>query len=546
MLPIGRYYHTIVHLKPVQIYGRAAFHFSRPKLPPEATPPRRAQSSMITALITKPQNLTGAQEAQFLGHTGAIAAPGDWNNPAQDKLWLYNLHYFDDLNAAEAAGRRVWHGDLIDRWIAENPPTAGNGWEPYPSSLRIVNWIKFALNGVAFPQRWLDSLALQVRWLERRLEWHILGNHLIANAKALVFAGLFFDGPAASRWLALGLAILDSQVREQVLADGGHFELSPMYHSIILEDVLDLINLGKTFPARETTYAIEHWLKTSKQMRRWLAAMTHPDGRIAFFNDAAFGIAPEPAAIEAYAMRLGLPAISAPAEGLLHLSQSGYIRWQGNNAVAFLDVAAIGPDYLPGHAHADSLSFELSVAGERVIVNGGTSTYSKTPQRQRERGTAAHSTVTVDDADSSEIWAKFRVARRARIKELSITDENGVARIAASHDGYLRLGRGAVHRREWMLHGRRLVVRDQVSDTFVNAIARFHLAPGVRASAESPAGAGGAYGALRGDKLAVGWRTSGRATVEPSQWHPAFGRTEETCCIAVRVPRKGADARFDW
>ena len=64
---------------------------------------------------------------------------GDWNAAERDKLWLYNLHYFDDLNAAQANQRTVWHRALIDRWIADNPPGQGNGWEPYPTSLRIVN-----------------------------------------------------------------------------------------------------------------------------------------------------------------------------------------------------------------------------------------------------------------------------------------------------------------------------------------------------------------------------------------------------------------------
>jgi hypothetical protein len=46
----------------------------------------------------------------------------DWNDPAREKLWLYNLHYFDDLNAVAAAKRTAWHRALLARWVAENPP----------------------------------------------------------------------------------------------------------------------------------------------------------------------------------------------------------------------------------------------------------------------------------------------------------------------------------------------------------------------------------------------------------------------------------------
>jgi hypothetical protein len=119
---------------------------------------------------------------------------------AQEKLWLYNLHYFDDLNAQGAAATRVpWHRALLQRWVLENPPTGGNGWEPYPTSLRIVNWVKWLQAGNRLCRRmYAEPGMLQARWLSKKLERHLLGNHLFANAKALVFAGVFFEGPEAA------------------------------------------------------------------------------------------------------------------------------------------------------------------------------------------------------------------------------------------------------------------------------------------------------------------------------------------------------------
>lgn len=546
MASLGQYYHTLIYLKPIQFYGRAAFRLNRARPHrPEAALRRRPCRGAWAAPIAKIQSLTARRAFCFLGHTAEVAAPGHWNDPARDKLWLYNLHYFDDLTACNAVERRAWHVELIDRWIGENAPASGNGWEPYPTSLRIVNWIKFALADAGFPNRWLASLAAQASHLERRLEWHLLGNHLFANAKALIFAGLFFDGPDATRWLERGLTILERQIPEQVLADGGHFELSPMYHAIILEDLLDLINLSRAFCGSVTTRAVQAWVDASWRMRRWLCAMTHPDGQITFFNDAAFDIAPKPSALEAYASRLGLPPLGGHSPGILHLPQSGYIRWQGSDAMAFLDVAAIGPDHLPGHAHADHLSFELSVAGERVIVNGGTSTYSSGPQRQQERGTAAHSTVTVDDADSSEVWASFRVARRARIKELQVDESAAMARIVACHDGYLRLGGGVLHCREWTFAARTLDVHDKVAGRFQTAVARFHVKPGMRVEAPIVR-EHQTRGTLLGSGVALQWRSAPPARIEPSQWHPAFGRTDQGLCLAVRIAKGEAQTSFRW
>src|SRR5690606_15807738 len=140
------------------------------------------------------------------------------------------------------------------------------------------------------------------------------------------------------------------------------------------------------------------------------------------FNDSALGLAPAGAALRDYARRLGLEA-SAPVGAFEPLAASGYVRAERGPFVLFCDVGAIGPDYLPGHAHADSLTFELSVRGQRCVVDSGCSTYAAGPERSRQRGTAAHNTVLVDGEDSSEVWGSFRVARRARARDVAAWDE---------------------------------------------------------------------------------------------------------------------------
>jgi len=197
-----------------------------------------------------------------------------------------------------------------------------------------------------------------------------MGKHLLVNAKALVFGGLFFAGEEAEAWMNLGLSVLAWEIPEPILPDGGHFELSPMYHALILEDLIDLINLSAAYPDAIPAFRrsfVSGWPAIVQKMRGWLAAMCHPDGEIACFNDAAIGIAPAPAELENYSDRLGLPPISQPASGLDELAESGYIRLQNKAAAVLLDVAQVGPDYQPGHAHADTLSFELSIFGQRIL-----------------------------------------------------------------------------------------------------------------------------------------------------------------------------------
>ncbi|WP_413889037.1 heparinase II/III family protein [Candidatus Aalborgicola defluviihabitans] len=165
-----------------------------------------------------------------------------------------------------------------------------------------------ALAGNALPEPCARSLVLQARWLHKRLEWHLLGNHLFANAKALVFAGLFFEGPEAQQWLTTGLRIIARELPEQVLSDGGNFERSPMYHAIFLEDLLDLVNAANVWTGQVDAALAESWRNVAGSMLVWLQGMAHPDGKIALFNDAAFGVAPTTQELTAYARRLALSA----------------------------------------------------------------------------------------------------------------------------------------------------------------------------------------------------------------------------------------------
>lgn len=533
------YGETLRHLRPIQIYGRLWFRMVRPRPDLRAPPSQRLQTGQWVMPARRRQSQTGAEEFRFLNETRSLPRHG-WDDPELSKLWRYNLHYFDDLNAEGAQGRAQWHLTLIGSWVEENPPGKGSGWEPYPVSLRIVNWVKWALAGSELSPQALHSLAVQARWLTQRLEYHLLGNHLFANAKALVFAGCFFEGAEAENWLSIGLRILQREVPEQILADGGHFELSTMYHALALEDMLDLINVmrcaGLPVPAL--------WMDKISPMRNWLAAMCHPDGEISFFNDAAIGMAPSPAELEHYGVRLGFPPLGGIRDGCTLLKDSGYIRLQNARAVALLDVARVGPDYLPGHAHADTLSFELSVDRRRVIVNSGTSVYGTGPERLRQRGTAAHNTVMVDGQDSSEVWSGFRVARRASPHGLSLRQEGGRHIVTCAHDGYARLSGRPRHRRTLILEDDCLVVRDTVDGLCRHAEALFHFHPGCTV-AISGDGRSGSVSA--GSVPVLCWQIrAGTARVEPSSWHPEFGSGEPAHRLVIGLVEGRSDIAFRW
>ena len=510
---------TVRYLRGMQIYGRLWFRVYHPSPDTSPAPPRRRSSGSWAEPASRKSSLIRPWTFRILNEEHELAGEADWDNPEHSKLWRYNLHYFDDLNAEGASAREPWHQELLARWVEQNPPARGTGWEPYPTSLRIVNWIKWVLAGNTLPAECVHSLAVQARWLSRRLEFHLLGNHLLSNAKALVFAGLFFEGEGADRWREKGLSVLARQIPEQILGDGGHFERSPMYHAIVLEDLLDLINLyrchGQTIP--------EAWWEAARRMAVWLNVMRHPDGEIPFFNDAAMGIAPSPTGLDEYAASLELNTRPNHEQRVQDLPDSGYVRVNYGLAVAFLDAAPIGPDYLPGHAHADTFSFELSLGGQRVFVNCGTSVYGLSPRRQWERSTAAHNTLMVDGKDSSEVWSGFRVGRRARVGKRKIETHGKRVRVAGLQDGYRRLRGRPLHRREWSFLDNGLLVADRVEGGGRHTVTvRLHVHPACHV--EHIAGSRAAIGTQEGRRLCdVNFEGTGQLAVENNLYAPQFG-----------------------
>lgn len=520
---------TIRYLRPVQIYWRIWRRLwqPRPRLQFDVVarvPPQTWQ------FCARTPRLTGPGAATFLNRPELIHGPDIWNSPRLPKLWLYNLHYFDDLTADGFEQRAQWHKDLIGRWIAENPPGHGNGWEPYPTSLRIVNWVKWHnMTGALTPDA-LRSLAVQADWLGRNLEYHLLGNHLLANAKALVFAASAFEGPRAAAWRAKGLAILQAELAEQVLPAGGHFERSTMYHAIFVEDLLDLVQLATLDTAIDLRVS-DAWRNTAAQALCWLEAMCHPDGQIAFFNDAAFAIAPEPGALHDYARALGV-AVKPPATP----DNDGYVRLETGPALLLCDAAAIGPDHLPGHAHADTLSFEMSLKGQRLIGNGGTSVYGDDPsQRQAERSTSAHNTVEVDGQNSSEIWSSFRVARRARIVTRSLHLLVHRQELSAAHDGFVRFG-GPIHHRTWVLEPSRLIITDLLEGPWREACGRLRVLPGWTATPDEITGPARVHLRVEGAKVRM----------ERGSWTPEFGKVVPCDILCYDFERPKVAITLSW
>ena len=361
-----------------------------------------------------------------------------WNEVCYGKLWAYNLNYMDYLLQT---GIEKETGFLLIKQFINGLPKNKIGLEPYPISLRGINWIKFLSSHImkepekiskqTLPiSRINTSLYAQYQILLDNLEFHLLGNHLLENAFSLLFGALYFHDKYI--WIRAN-QLLEKELEKQILSDGAHFELSPMYHQIILDRLLDCINLvqnNKRFDRQESL--LTRMKEKAEKMLQWLNYMTFSNGEIPLFNDSAFGIAPTTNQLNEYAKRLGIFYTNSSRS--IVSSYSGYHKFYGKNYECIFDVGAIGPLYQPGHVHADTFTFELYIKGIPVIVDTGTSTYSKGERRRLERGSISHNTVTINTEDTSDVWASHRVGRQASVN--LITDKDG--KVSVSHDGYRR------------------------------------------------------------------------------------------------------------
>ena len=517
-----RLYHTVKHLKLKQVVWRLIYLLPRRRTTETSSP---KTSSIPFIHITKRRITKDYDHFTFLNEVNQLSLVG-WDNPSQSKLWRYNLHYFDYLNQLDIENEEVeLQNNIISKWIRENPFGKGTGWEPYPTSLRIINWIKWHFKTNGLSDEASLSLWNQVQWLASRPEYHLLGNHLFINAKALLFACVNFGLDEHSAFYRKALKLLKKELSEQFLEDGSHFELSPMYHSLAMEDLLDLYQLNKSLPSSFPSQEIQE--KFSKGMN-WLQYMSYSSGELAHFNDCANDIAPTLSELKELGQKVGLNwAFDSDIE-FNFFKDSGFVVLKNETVHLIADIGDIGPDYLPGHAHADSLSFELAIKGKRLIVNSGTGEYGLSHERLRQRSTSAHSTIELDGKSSSEVWSGFRVAQRARITELEIYEDDKNIQFTAVHDGYTRLASKPLHKRQWIVNYSSLEIIDEVSGSGNTLQLRYFLHPDILVEIHDDS----ILLKTSSEKLAR-IRTKENVQVLDATYHDKFGSSKKNKCLLI-------------
>jgi uncharacterized heparinase superfamily protein len=508
-MSLSRWLRTVRHLEASQLWHRARLSARRAwweqrgvavhagyEARAEAIGPARLGHPGLARVAALRERLADARDSRavadaalagrftFLGRERTFGERVAWFDASLDegtRLWKTLLHEFsyalDLARAARASGDARYRARclaLMWSWSAEatigRPGFAKDSWNARAAATRLVNWALAAavlgLDPDAEDGRFVaHAVSLHTLFLRENLEWDVRANHLLRDAVGLVFAHeLTGAAPEAA-------ALLRAQLAEQILPDGCHYERTPHYHAIALQDLLELrALLGERTP---------DWLAEAiARMAGFLAYLLPDDGRLPLFGDTWHGEV-EPRRLLAEAGEATPPGPGAPERA------SGLVVLRAGPAHVVVRAGPHGPDHQLGHAHADLLSLEASLGRVRVVTDTGTGTYDAGPVRERLRSTAAHNTVQLDGAELLEAWGSFRSGRRGRASVRWRGAANGFELLHAGHGAWGFLAGRPRHERLVAVSPDLLLVLDAVLGSGRHRVrSALHLHPDLPTSLE--------------------------------------------------------------
>jgi uncharacterized heparinase superfamily protein len=418
--------------------------------------------------------------------TGEIELAGEmvrnptprWSPPSTSAEWLATWHGFEWLPDVTAAGGTLREAarELVSSWIAENSGWDRLTWRSDILATRICAWIthfdEIVRRDHNDPLRraMLASLVAQLRHLTRTASWEVAGAGRLRALKGLI-TGLTVLLGAEAR-LTKVLKTLERELAVQILRDGGHLSRSPSLQLRVLQDLIDTRAVLRSAQV-EVPAALKEAIERMAPMLRFFR---HGDRRLALFNDS----------LEEDGVLIDLVLTRSEAKGRppSYAPDTGFDRLQAFKSLVLIDTGKPPPHGFEEHAHAGTLSFELSHERERIIVNCGSYRGPKPNWWRVARASAAHSVTVVADTNSVEIRPDGTLGRSPASVSRERAEHEGQQWVSAAHDGY-RERFGLIYARQLFLSadGEDLRGEDKLTGLPGAAFAvRFHLHPSVQAS----------------------------------------------------------------
>ncbi|MCZ6637169.1 MAG: heparinase II/III family protein [Alphaproteobacteria bacterium] len=396
----------------------------------------------------------------FAGHSVAMGRGGTphqdlafgggtqlWDASGAGQDWRAGLHGFGwlrDLRVAGGDGARATTRALITDWIAHSGRWRRLAWRPDILAARITAWI-FSADficqnaGDDFSSLFMKSLTRQARHLLGAGAGGLTGARRLAMLKGQIFASVaLFGGRGRVRILQR----FEKALAGQVLPDGGHVERSPSQQLAVLRDLVDIREL-----LMEAGFEVPHGIQIAiDRMAPMLRFFRHGDGGLVLFNDSGEE--------EAWLIDMALTRANAPGKPLISAPHSGFERIHAGRTMIIADVGTPPPPGARDHTFAGSLAFEMSVGKERMVVNCGGGPGLDAAWRQGLRATAAHSTLTLAETNSTEIFEApgrgSEIGKHPSHVTRNRVASDGAVWLTGHHDGYVR-GFGLAHeRRLWL------------------------------------------------------------------------------------------------
>ena len=536
------------------------------------SPFRKAAKARLLATVDNPlPGQRGAGTALRAGwltvHGGRLAlADLDYANKTITPPFERALHGFRWLDDLAASGPRETGVPIAEKllagWLEAHPrPGKGAAWAVGNVGQRLLGWLINAplilsSHDKAFRGQVLAALDETARWLDRHVgrAEDRLGE--VAGWCAIVAAGLLL--PEGKPRRLYGEAGLLRALGELIGDDGGVLSRSPLAQ---IEAIDLLVRLSACYRAtrRDPPEAIPAMLGLLVPP---LLGVLHGDGGLGNWQGAG--------AIDAARIEALVAATGVRARPLREARQWGYQRVSaGPQRTATVLVVDAAPPPLARHARhgcASTLAFELSAGKQRLVVNCGGAAFAggAIPVRlaQGLRATAAHSTLALDDTNSTAVLINGRLG--AGVSEVEVerrqvvadAGRRGATRIEAAHDGYAPRF-GLTHRRILLLRddGGELVGEDQLVPSGrrgkrgkVGFAIRFHLAPGVEPYL-SEDGRGVALALPDGShwQFRSGAKDDGvRVALDDSLWADGQGRPQATKQLVIHGLVSRGGGSFPW
>jgi uncharacterized heparinase superfamily protein len=457
------------------------------------------------------------------------------------------IHRFDWLRDLAAAANRAEGApiaaSIADHWLGAHAAKASlPAWRIDNSAWRFLNmaaWAPYLLSSsdLVYRSKILNHFARMARHLDQSS-----GRATQPFARATGWAGVVAASlllPEGKARRTMGEHSLALALDDLVFPDGGVISRAPLQ---LIEIIALLSQLRQAYIARDEDIP-DFVTDALGRMIPALLGLTHSDGGLGAWQGSGH-VGPE--RIEALVTASGVRA--RPQRQALDW---GYQRVNAGQSVLLVDA---GP---PPNAKqalvgcSSTLAFEFSFSAQRIIVNcGGAGLIGANIPASLARGlrtTAAHSTLCVDDSNSTAILANGQLGRGVVEVGLERREIDQATRIEASHDGYAR-AYGHMHKRILILRSDGLELRGEdillpepkaKQREQVDVHVRFHLGPDIEVALDT-----GSPAAVLRLPDGTSWTfasTGGALSVEDSIWVDEQGRPHpsQQLVIAAEAPKGG-------